>query len=112
MPLLFLGWDSGRNKMPPTWQWRSGGKASDQSVCGICGKRFKSVAYMKVHILTHTGEKPYKCSVCGKGFLTNSDRSRHLRLHTGEKPYKCEICYKTFTQNAHLKNHKMTHFSN
>ena len=34
--------------------------------CPVCGKKFGTEAYMKGHILIHTGEAPHKCSFCGK----------------------------------------------
>uniref|UniRef100_A0A6P7F9K9 Zinc finger and BTB domain-containing protein 49-like isoform X5 n=1 Tax=Diabrotica virgifera virgifera TaxID=50390 RepID=A0A6P7F9K9_DIAVI len=68
------------------------------SKCTICIKQFNQKNYLKRHMKTHTGEKPYQCEVCLKRFSTAGNLKTHLRVHTGEKPYTCDICLKQFKQ--------------
>jgi len=57
-----------------------------------------------------TKEKPmHHCTVCQRGFLNKSNIKVHLRTHTGEKPFRCETCNKTFRQKAHLLKHYQIH---
>ncbi|WAR17162.1 ZN836-like protein [Mya arenaria] len=107
--------------------------------CEICTKEFQSPAHLRMHLRTHTGERPYACNICDKRFIqkTKSKRGRkrsdmynvivhqchfcgkafpgrvplerHVRIHTGERPYRCEECGKTFIQPGHLSTHKVTH---
>jgi len=77
--------------------------------CQRCPKTFTQLAHLQKHILVHTGEKPHSCPECKKRFSSTSNLKTHMRLHKGEKPYGCEKCPLSFTQFVHLKLHKRLH---
>lgn len=55
-------------------------------------------------------EKPvHRCNICNRGFLNKSNIKVHLRTHTGEKPFRCDVCSKAFRQKAHLIKHQQIH---
>ncbi|CAE6487249.1 unnamed protein product [Rhizoctonia solani] len=51
--------------------------------CPYCGKRFNRPSSLKIHVNTHTGEKPYQCAFpsCGRRFSVMSNMRRHSRVH-------------------------------
>ncbi|GBM22856.1 Zinc finger protein 569 [Araneus ventricosus] len=87
--------------------------------CPCCEYSSLVLTNVKRHILTHTGERPFKCSICDTS--VNSDDGQgsvkyyscphcefssryytsvknHILIHTGEKPFKCSYCGKSFNQ--------------
>ncbi|CAB3981108.1 zinc finger ZXDC-like isoform X2 [Paramuricea clavata] len=78
-----------------------------------CTKVAPTSSKLKLHMLSHTGERPHKCVIpeCDWAFTTAYKLKRHLRGHTGEKPFTCDIngCGKTFTTTYNLKTHQKAH---
>ncbi|XP_071445684.1 zinc finger protein OZF-like [Hetaerina americana] len=77
--------------------------------CEFCSKNFPYLSKLKIHMSTHTGERPFQCALCLKGFAGKIHLQRHILTHTGEKPHMCEICSKGFALNSSLKRHMLTH---
>ncbi len=80
-----------------------------EHTCTLCKKTFTRKFLLVRHILTHTGERPYKCHHCEKAFSTTSIRDVHERTHTGEKPFQCGFCAKQFTTSYNLAQHQRIH---
>lgn len=47
--------------------------------CDFCEKTFREKTNLRVHVRTHTGEKPFKCFLCGKDFAHSSNLKQHER---------------------------------
>ncbi|KAG9045891.1 hypothetical protein FS837_005522 [Tulasnella sp. UAMH 9824] len=56
--------------------------------CQYCQKRFNRPSSLKIHVNTHTGEKPFQCPFpgCGRRFSVMSNMRRHSRVHTQARP--------------------------
>ena len=84
-----------------------------QHSCSFCQKVCISASQLAKHILSHTGEKPFKCHVCNKAFSQKSHATFHLKtVHSAgqsEKKYCCPECGKYFSSAGVLKKHKMWH---
>lgn len=55
--------------------------------------------------------KNHRCSVveCQKLFETSSSLRIHMRSHTGEKPFPCRYCTHAFTTKGNMKDHERRH---
>lgn len=97
---------------------QSSRKSNEQSVeendgqlkCTQCDKTFATKGNLQIHLLIHSGEKPYKCDYCDKAFTTKFNKVRHERLHTGERPFKCKYCNLGFYRNDERQLHEEMHF--
>ena len=83
-----------------------------QHRCSFCEKVCISASQLSKHILSHTGEKPFKCQVCNKAFSQKSHATFHVKtVHSAgqTEKYSCPECGKYFSSAGVLKKHKMWH---
>ncbi len=93
--------------------------------CPVCKKRMCSKAYLKVHMLKHSGEKRYRCEHCGRPFWNRTTFSGHKKARaqrngvcprkkmSGEwrpkGPWTCKICGKRMKNPSHYLAHMRSH---
>lgn len=61
----------------------TGSSTNDKYKCSYCQKGFSRPSSLRIHIYSHTGEKPFACPEpeCGRKFSVQSNMRRHLRIH-------------------------------
>ncbi|CAO3611313.1 unnamed protein product [Mucor fragilis] len=69
--------------------------------CHHCRKSFSRPSSLRIHIYSHTGEKPFKCHYqgCGRSFSVHSNMRRHLRVHYYPQPLQQQT-----GSNAHMNS--------
>ncbi|XP_052227826.1 zinc finger protein 62-like isoform X3 [Dreissena polymorpha] len=80
--------------------------------CSVCGKSFPTKGRLKVHMVSHSSERPFTCDLCGLSFKSHDALKTHsMYIHEGlpRKPYvrkyTCEYCAVTFNSGTTLKEH-------
>nr|XP_007978932.2 telomere zinc finger-associated protein isoform X1 [Chlorocebus sabaeus] len=75
--------------------------------CSVCQETFRRRMELRVHMVSHTGEMPYKCSSCSQQFMQKKDLQSHMiKLHGAPKPHACPTCAKCFLSRTELQLHE------
>lgn len=83
--------------------------SSDVLECEKCGKRFKYLKSLQLHIKSKHDHLQYQCHLCSKLFTYESNLMRHIKLHAGRK-FQCDICKRYFGQKSQIQTHMNTHY--
>ncbi|XP_030565509.1 zinc finger protein 888-like [Drosophila novamexicana] len=78
--------------------------------CPHCPKAYKQFTGLLSHIYTHGGKTAFKCHYCRRYFLEKAKLDEHVRYHIGYRAYKCPHCPKICTAFVYLKKHIRTHY--
>ncbi|XP_057562618.1 telomere zinc finger-associated protein isoform X2 [Hippopotamus amphibius kiboko] len=75
--------------------------------CSVCQETFRRRMELRLHMVSHTGEMPYKCSSCSQQFMQKKDLQSHMiKLHGAPKPHACPTCAKCFLSRTELQLHE------
>ncbi|XP_062571132.1 zinc finger protein 62 homolog [Saccostrea cucullata] len=103
-------------------------KPRPEHKCKFCEKQFKQKGHLNVHLLIHSGARPFKCDMCGKEFNQKQILKRHLLIHRPNhleerqksnqqismgailEEYICEFCGKSFNNKYNFQKHHLIHF--
>ncbi|KAJ1067843.1 hypothetical protein K5549_016497, partial [Capra hircus] len=78
-------------------------------LCLCCGKGFGRSSILKLHMRTHTDERPHTCHLCGHRFRQSSHLNKHLQTHSSEPAFLCAECGQGFQRRARLTQHLLAH---
>ena len=79
--------------------------------CRICSYTTRLKKNLKLHMRTHSGERPYACPYCPYRAAQQQNLEKHVWTHTGERPFPCLHCPDQFRQKHHLARHVRTQHS-
>ncbi|EDW38388.1 GL12565 [Drosophila persimilis] len=74
-------------------------------ICEHCGRQFRDTSNLNVHLLRHTGTKPFECEICHQKCYTLHLLRRHQLKHT-EGPYACTFCGLKYSTNSSRVRHE------
>lgn len=81
------------------------------NVCPQCRRVFSTSTKLRIHIRSHTGEKPFLCDLCDRGFADSSNLAKHRQRHD-TMSYSCSCCGSTFAtthdRDRHVRNKHQT----
>ncbi|XP_030209984.1 telomere zinc finger-associated protein isoform X2 [Gadus morhua] len=78
--------------------------------CEFCEHRFTEKGPLVRHIASrHQEGRPHCCHICGKTFKALEQLRVHLRRHKGVRKFECVDCGYKFTRQAHLRRHSLIH---
>lgn len=63
---------------------------ANRYVCSYCNKGFSRPSSLRIHVYSHTGERPFECPErgCSRKFSVQSNMRRHLRVHRPGTPLR------------------------
>ncbi|EDW75099.1 uncharacterized protein Dwil_GK19886 [Drosophila willistoni] len=64
--------------------------SAEERKCKVCGKVFNSVAYLKEHMMRHTGEQPFRCTRCYRKFVDEGKFKAHMDAHKHQDKLEAE----------------------
>ncbi|XP_072101422.1 telomere zinc finger-associated protein-like [Mobula birostris] len=77
--------------------------------CPECNQTFKGRIELRNHLVSHTGEMPFKCSSCPQQFMHKKDMQSHMiKSHGAPKPFPCPACSKCFLSRNDLHQHELS----
>lgn len=100
-----------RMKYESSFNKHSCEKRNTHHNCNVCSKIFDSKKKLTRHLKTHTLTSDYKCEYeqCTKSYKSQDALKIHMFSHTGERPFCCNICEKSFKTKHILQIHIQTH---
>lgn len=75
--------------------------------CSICDRKVATERALKLHMTTHSGNKPHQCKECPESFVIIANLRRHMQVHHGVvvEEFKCGICSKELSSRIRLRAH-------
>lgn len=83
-----------------------------QYQCTVCPVTCENLSSIKMHMLSHSQQKPHKCDKCDMSFSLLGNLNRHKLTHEGSsnpRNYVCPYCDKVYTQKLSLESHVLSH---
>ncbi|XP_038052690.1 zinc finger protein 37 homolog [Patiria miniata] len=85
-------------------------KTMREQQCQFCSKFIQgTMHHYRRHLMTHTGEKPFKCDICDAVFGDQSRLNAHAPIHLEARNYLCDQCGKSFKRAINLRMHRKVH---